>query len=92
MRPPAAGDVTACRDVTFEVAPGEALALVGESGSGKSTIALATLGLLGTGGVQVRCGQILFAGKDLSTLPSAELGPAARQPGSAWSSRIRSAR
>jgi len=41
-----ASKVQAVRDVTFEIASGEALALVGESGCGKSSVARAVLGLI----------------------------------------------
>lgn len=40
------GRVRAVRDVSFEVAPSESVALIGESGSGKSTVALAIMRLL----------------------------------------------
>ncbi len=38
--------IRAARDVSFEIATGDILALVGETGCGKSTLALALLGLL----------------------------------------------
>ena len=61
------GRLKALDDISFDVSSGEALALVGESGSGKSTIALATMGLLGP---EARIsGRIAFEGQDLASLP-----------------------
>ncbi len=47
--------------VSFDIAPGETLALVGESGCGKSTTALMVAGLLGR-----TAGRIEFDGQDLA--------------------------
>src|SRR5262249_23324616 len=55
------GRLTAGRDLSFQIAPGETFALVGESGSGKSTVARAVQGL-----VALRKGRILFEGRDVS--------------------------
>jgi peptide/nickel transport system ATP-binding protein len=54
----------AVSDVSFDVLPGQVVALVGESGSGKSTTALATIGLLPSVAT-VLSGGILFDGTDL---------------------------
>ncbi len=67
----AQGNVTAVRDVSFQIAPGEVLGLVGESGSGKSVSALAILRLLPP---QASIhGHIQFRGKDLLTRPEPEM-------------------
>ncbi len=62
--------------VSFDVAPGEALALVGESGSGKSATARAIIGLLPPG-LHRDGGRVALAGEDLS----AAVPPRLRGPG-----------
>jgi oligopeptide/dipeptide ABC transporter ATP-binding protein len=66
------GPVRAVEDLSFDMAPGDTLALVGESGSGKSTVALALLRLIASPGRIVR-GEILFEGRDLATLREEEI-------------------
>ena len=61
----------AVRDLSIAMESGETLALVGESGCGKSTSALAMMGLL-PGGAQVS-GKVLLQGKDILTMPVAQL-------------------
>ena len=60
-----AGCVRAVDDVSFEVSPGETLAIVGESGSGKSVTALSLLRLVPTPPGRFCSGEILFEGEDL---------------------------
>ncbi len=38
-----AGDVRACNNVSFDIAPGEVFGLAGESGCGKSTVAFSLM-------------------------------------------------
>ncbi|MEH3090570.1 MAG: ABC transporter ATP-binding protein [Agrobacterium cavarae] len=59
--------------VSFEIMPGEVLALVGESGSGKSVTANSILKLLPYPAASHPSGKILFEGKDLLTLPMRDL-------------------
>ncbi|MBB4009638.1 ABC transporter ATP-binding protein [Allorhizobium taibaishanense] len=54
--------------VSFDIAPGEILALVGESGSGKSVSAASILRLLPYPAASHPSGEILFDGKDLLRL------------------------
>ena len=55
--------VKAIDDISFDIVEGETFGLVGESGSGKSTTGRALLRLY-----QPTDGEILFEGKDISTL------------------------
>jgi peptide/nickel transport system ATP-binding protein len=61
------GDVHAVDDVSFTVERGKTLGLVGESGCGKTTVGRTLLNLL-----PKSSGQVLFEGRDLSELSSAE--------------------
>jgi len=65
------GTVRAVEGASWQVKPGEVLALVGESGCGKSVSALAVMRLLAKG-AEVR-GRILFEGRDLLGLSDTEM-------------------
>lgn len=60
--------MVAVDDVSLQLRAGETLAVVGESGSGKTTLARMMLGLL-----EPTSGRVEVNGRDLTTLPSAEL-------------------
>ena len=57
-------DLTAVRDVSFDVDAGQVVSLIGESGSGKTTIGRMILRL-----AQVTRGTISFDGQDVARLP-----------------------
>jgi oligopeptide/dipeptide ABC transporter ATP-binding protein len=57
--------------VSFDVAPGEIVALVGESGCGKSLTGLALIDLVPDPG-RIASGDVLFEGREVRTLPERE--------------------
>jgi branched-chain amino acid transport system ATP-binding protein len=61
------GEVSACRNITFDVEQGEIVTLIGANGAGKSTTLLAVAGAL-----LPRAGTIHFRGQDITRLPSHE--------------------
>jgi microcin C transport system ATP-binding protein len=67
-----AAKVHAVRGVSFDIMPGQTVALVGESGSGKSVTALSILKLLPSVATYP-AGSIWFKGKDLLTLSDQEI-------------------
>ena len=68
-----AGWVTAVQDVSFDLAPGETLAIVGESGSGKSVTALSMLRLIPRPPGEITGDHVMFEGQDLLKASDAEL-------------------
>ncbi|BBE71750.1 ABC transporter ATP-binding protein [Oharaeibacter diazotrophicus] len=66
------GRVTAIRDVSFAVKPGEILSIVGESGSGKTVSMLSVLGLTDRRTTTVE-GAVTFRGRDVLGLPDRAL-------------------
>ncbi len=64
---------TAVDHISFDIMPGETVALVGESGSGKSVTALSVLKLLAYPAASHPSGQILFNGKDLLSASEPDL-------------------
>jgi len=65
-------EIPAARGVTFDVRPGEILALVGESASGKSTVGHAILDLLPVG-TSEKSGTVIWRGRDIATFSDDEM-------------------
>ncbi|WP_011581729.1 MULTISPECIES: ABC transporter ATP-binding protein [Chelativorans] len=59
-------------NLSFDVMPGETLAIVGESGSGKSVTSLSIMRLLQKGSSRIE-GEIRLGGRDLLALPDGEM-------------------
>ena len=62
------GILEVLREVTFDLAEGECLAVVGESGAGKTTLARSLLRL-----IQPRAGEVQFRGEDVLAMAPKEL-------------------
>ncbi|WP_064745462.1 alpha-D-ribose 1-methylphosphonate 5-phosphate C-P-lyase PhnJ [Pseudonocardia acaciae] len=69
---PSTGAVVAAWDVSFDVAPGEALGVIGESGSGKSTVLSCVVGDEPATAGEVRLATVADGRTDVLSLPDAE--------------------
>ena len=67
------GTVRAVDGVSFEIPARATLGVVGESGCGKSVTALSVMRLVASPPGRIASGSIRYAGKDLLTLPEAEM-------------------
>ena len=60
------------KNISFDVMPGETVAIVGESGSGKSVTSLSIMRLLARGSSRIE-GSVRLNGRDILTLPEGEM-------------------
>jgi len=67
------GTVRAVEGLSYQVHPGEMVAIVGESGSGKSVSALAVMRLLPAGTARIPAGSVRFDGRELLELSEEEM-------------------
>jgi len=67
------GEVKAIRGISFDLLKGETLAIVGESGSGKSVTTKSIMRLLPEHNSEIKSGEILFEGKDLTKLTDKQM-------------------
>jgi microcin C transport system ATP-binding protein len=67
------GDTLAVDRISFDINPGETVAIVGESGSGKSVTALSVMKLLPYPASHHPSGKVLFKGRDLLGLSEDEM-------------------
>src|SRR5579872_2971821 len=63
--------LSACRNVQFNMRPGESIGLLGESGAGKSTVAYAVMGLIEA--PNLATGSISYSGSDVLKMSQEEL-------------------
>lgn len=69
---PLTGAIVAAWDISFDVAPGEALGVIGESGSGKTTVMNCLIGDERASAGTMRLASVDGGDTDLFTLPAAE--------------------
>ncbi|TGD84025.1 ABC transporter ATP-binding protein [Mycolicibacterium sp. CH28] len=87
--PTDSGDLDAVRGLTYQVGPGEVVAMVGESGSGKSAAAMAVIGLLPeyagvSGSVRLDGRELLgLSDTEMSTIRGRRIGTVFQDPMSA---------
>ena len=62
------GNICALRGVSIDIFPGEIVALIGANGAGKSTLMMTIFG-----SPRATEGEIIFDGRDITTLPSHEI-------------------
>ena len=62
------GKIAALKGVDIDVADGEIVTLIGANGAGKSTLMMTIFG-----NPRAREGQIIFAGRDITQLPTHEI-------------------
>ena len=65
--------IHAVNDVSFDMKPGETLALVGETGAGKTTIAKSIMRILPNPPAKIKGGEIWLDGEDLLQKPESDM-------------------